>query len=284
MKRKALGKGMGALIREKSTRPEARVQPIPLSQIKPSPGQPRKQFDPEKLKELAASIATCGVILPILVRPTAGGYELVAGERRFRAASIAGLTEIPAIIRNIADSEALEMTLIENLQREDLNPIEAANGYRLLQDEYRMTQDDIAARVGKKRSTVTNTLRLLKLPNEIQREIITGNLSMGHAKALLAAPHKKLMLDLAGLTIREGWSVRTLEDKISTLNSPKKSAETRQPVQDPILLSAVDQLRRRFATKIAIQPRRKGGGKVVLEYYSDDDLARLLEILGGGQP
>ena len=284
MKRKALGKGMSALIRDKNTRSDSRIQNVPLDQIKPSSKQPRRHFDPAKLQELAASITECGVIMPILVRPVVGGYELVAGERRLRATRLAGLDEIPAIIRHVQNSQALEITLIENLQREDLNPIETANGYQILQEEYHLTQDSIAQRMGKKRSTITNTLRLLKLPHEVQREIINKTLTTGHAKALLSLRNKKNILDLAGLTIREGWSVRDLEKKILKLNSPKKNSQPAQPTYDPLIQSAIDQLRRRFATKIAVKPRQKGGGSLILEYYSDDDLARIIEILGGGQP
>ncbi len=280
MKHKALGKGLGALIPERKAIPEDHVQNIPLGQIKPTPFQPRKEFNPESLSELAESIKEKGVILPIVVRPVATGFELVAGERRWRAAKLAGLDRIPAIVKTLSDISALETALIENLQREDLDPLEAANGYRMLQEEYQLTQEEVAQKIGKDRATIANALRLLKLPPEIQHFIQTQELTTGHAKVLLGVKSPDLIIQLGTQAAKQQWSVRMLESKVKQL-SREASLPKNPPPLDPVIESILDSLKRRFSTKITFKPNKNGTGSITLDYYSSDDLARILEILNG---
>ena len=281
MKRKALGKGMNVLIPGKVQDANSLIQMIPLDQIRPARNQPRRRFNPENLAEMAESIKECGVILPLLVRPVTGGYELIAGERRLRAGQLSGLKLVPVIVRKMDDSKALELALIENIQRQNLNPVEEAMGYATLMEEYQLTQEDVARKVGKNRATVANTLRLLKLPPKVQKMLLDDQISFGHAKVLLSLKSPNKILLFARLVMQHQWSVRQLEKQIKTPdNSPAKTIDS---AQDPILNSALDQLRQRFATKIAVKPRKKGGGTMTLEYYSDEDLVRIFELMGGGQ-
>ncbi len=280
MKRKVLGKGLSALLPEQESIPEDRVQSIPLKLIKPARNQPRKFFNSVTLKELAASIREKGVILPVVVRSTTSGFELIAGERRWRAAKLAGLTQIPAVIKEVTDMAALEIAMIENLQREDLDPIESAVGYRMLMDEYGMTQEQISQKIGKERATVANTLRLLKLPQEIQTLIRSHSLSVGHAKALLGIPSRETMIQMASLAFNHEWSVRTLEDRVKKLMAGKTQARIPQDI-NPVLESSFESIRRRFSTKVTFKPKKSGGGSIVLEYYSEEDLSRILELLHG---
>lgn len=279
MKRKALGKGLGALIPERPAGPENRIETIPLGQIKPGNHQPRRTFKPDHLEELAVSIRENGVIQPIVLRPIPTGYEIVAGERRWRAARMAGLDRIPAVIRPLDDKQALAVSLIENLQRDDLNPMEAARGYRRLMDQFDLTQEDIARTIGKNRATIANTLRLLRLPPEIQAFIEDASLSTGHAKALLSLTNEPDMVLLALETMKNDWSVRQLEFMVRKITE-RPTARPTAPSIDPNLTAAIDTLRKRFATRIQCKPKRSGGGSIVFEYYNSDDLIRLLDLLG----
>jgi len=279
VKRKALGKGLGALIPERPAGPENRVQMVPPGQIKPGSHQPRSVFPPERLEELAESIRSNGVIQPVVLRPIPTGYELVAGERRWRAARLAGLDRIPAIIRPLTDREAMEISMVENLQRDDLNPMDAARGYKRLMDRFGMTQEDVAQIIGKNRATIANFLRLLKLPQEAAEMLETGELTTGHAKALLSLNRDRDILRFAADTIKNEWSVRQLERMIQKHHAPIREPRP-DPLNDPNLASAIDTLRKRFATRIHCTEKRNGSGRIVLEYYNQEDLIRILELLG----
>jgi ParB family chromosome partitioning protein len=281
MQKQALGKGLGALIPDLSSlddkeRKALGVNDIELEKIVPNEFQPRKHFDDEKLKELAASIKEQGVIQPIIVHKMSGGYQLIAGERRWRAARLAGLKTIPALVKEATKRELLEMALIENIQREDLNPLEAAEAYKRLQDEFKLTQDELSKRVGKERSTVTNFLRILSLPKEVKHEIATGSLSMGHAKALLSLERVRDQLRAAALIVKKGLSVREAESIATRLKNPPKEKKVHQSSE---LKAVVEKLKKSLGTKVSISARSKGG-RIVIEYYSADDLDRILEKIG----
>ncbi len=278
MQKQALGKGLGALIPDLSTlddkeRKALGISEIELDKIIPNEYQPRKVFDDDKLKELAASIKEQGVIQPVIVHRTGGGYQLIAGERRWRASRIAGLKTIPALVKEATKRELLEMALIENIQREDLNPLEAAEAYKRLQDEFKLTQEDLARRVGKERSTVTNFLRLLNLPKEVKQELATGALSMGHAKTLLSLERVRDQVQAATMIVKKGLSVREAETLAARLKNPSKEKKTRQSHE---LKSVEEKLKKTLGTKVSIAPKAKGG-RIVIEYYSAEELDRILE-------
>jgi len=276
MGRQALGRGLEALL--PVGREEPGILEVPLAKIRPSPFQPRKRFDDAKLDELAASIRTRGVLSPVIVRQTPDGYELVAGERRVRAAERAGLDRVPAVVREMSNAEMLEVALIENLQREDLNPVEEAEVYRRLVEEFGLTQEEIASRVGKDRASVANTLRLLKLPPRIREDLIGGRLSAGHGRALLALEGRDLLLKAREAILRRSLSVRATELLVKRLKAaPADRARGRQ---GPALAAAEEQLRRALATKVRIvrQGRR---GRIEVEFYSEEDLERLIEKICG---
>jgi ParB family transcriptional regulator, chromosome partitioning protein len=281
MQKQALGKGLGALIPDLSALDDKEkkalgINEIELDKIIPNDYQPRKVFDDEKLKELAASIKEQGVIQPIIVHKTGGGYQLIAGERRWRASRLAGLKTIPALVKEATKRELLEMALIENIQREDLNPLEAAEAYKRLQDEFKLTQEDLARRVGKERSTVTNFLRLLGLPKEIKHDLSSGALNMGHAKALLSLDRVRDQLQAAASIVKKGLSVREAEALAHGLKNPPKEKKTR-PNQE--LKSVEEKLKKSLGTKVSITSKSKGG-RIVIEYYSPEELDRILEKIG----
>jgi ParB family chromosome partitioning protein len=278
MQKQALGKGLGALIPDLSALNDKEkkalgINEIELDKIVPNEYQPRKVFDDEKLKELAASIKEQGVIQPVIVHRAGSGYELIAGERRWRASRLAGLKTIPALVKEATKRELLEMALIENIQREDLNPLEAAEAYKRLQDEFKLTQEDLAKRVGKERSTVTNFLRILSLPKEIKHELATGSLSMGHAKALLSLERVRDQLQAALLIGKKGLSVREAEALASRLKNPPKEKKARLSHE---LKAVEEKLKKALGTKVSIASKSKGG-KIVIEYYSTEELDRILE-------
>src|SRR6478736_2704019 len=275
-----LGRGLAALIPQRNGA-QAGTLDIPISRIQPNPFQPRKRFDPDSLAALADSIVSHGVIQPILVTETVDGYQLVAGERRLRAAQAAGLERIPAVIRQLADREQLEFALVENLQRDDLDPIETADAYRQLIEEFGFNQDDLATRVGRARSTVTNTLRLLDLAPGVQAAVADGRLSEGHGRAIggLAVELQDRVLD--SVTGQE-LSVRQTEELVRRLREPKPEPTgplTRRT--DPELERVEEDLRRSLGTKVSLARSRRGG-RIVIEYYSDEELGRLYERLTGG--
>jgi ParB family chromosome partitioning protein len=280
MQKQALGKGLGALIPDLSTLDDKEkkalgITEIELDRIVPNEYQPRKVFDDEKLKELAASIKEQGVIQPIIVHRAGSGYELIAGERRWRASRLAGLKTIPALVKEATKRELLEMALIENIQREDLNALEAAEAYKRLQDEFKLTQEDLARRVGKERSTVTNFLRILHLPKEIKQDLASGAISMGHAKALLSLERSRDQIQAAALIVKKGLSVREAESLASRLKNPPKERKIRQSQE---LKSVEEKLKKKLGTKVSISSRSRGG-RIVIEYYSTEELDRILEMM-----
>ncbi len=277
-----LGRGLAALIPERPTSQGGAIE-IPIAGIRPNPNQPRRHFDPAELATLAASIREHGVLQPILVTETIDGYQLVAGERRVRAAAEAGLDRIPAIVRHLDERSQLEFALIENLQREDLDPIEAAHGFRQLVNVFGFTHEDIAARVGRARSTVANTLRLLDLAEVVQTAIADGRVSEGHGRALggLSVDHQDHVL---GAVIEQDLSVRQTEELVRRLREPKPAtgpeASPSTP-QDADLERVEEELRRALGTKVSLARSRRGG-RIVIEFYSDEELSRLYERLVGG--
>jgi ParB family chromosome partitioning protein len=278
MQKQALGKGLGALIPDLSALDDKEkkalgINEIELDKIVPNEYQPRKVFNDEKMKELAASIKEQGVIQPVIVHRAGGGYQLIAGERRWRASRLAGLKTIPALVKEATKRELLEMALIENIQREDLNPLEAAEAYKRLQDEFKLTQEDLAKRVGKERSTVTNFLRLLGLPKEIKQELATGALSMGHAKALLSLERVRDQMQVAVMIVKKGLSVREAEALAARLKNPPKEKKARLSHE---LKSVEEKLKKTLGTKVNIIAKSKGG-RIVIEYYSTEELDRIID-------
>jgi ParB family chromosome partitioning protein len=275
-----LGRGLGALIPQRGGGHASAVE-ILISRISSNPYQPRKRFNPEDLASLRASIAAHGVLQPILVSETPTGYQLVAGERRLRAAQAAGLDRIPAVIRQLVDRDQLELALVENLQRADLDPLETADAYLQLMNRFGFSQDDVAARVGRARSTVANTLRLLELAPEVQGAVADGRLTEGHGRALGGLPpeHQARVLDSV---IGQELSVRQTEELVRRLREPKP-APAAGPVRqaDPDLERVAEELRRALGTKVSLARSRRGG-RIVIEYYSDEELGRLYERLTGG--
>ncbi len=268
----ALGKGLDALIPEKGEE----VLYIDIDRIRPSKQQPRKFFDEKALKELAASIKEKGVLQPIIVSRTCDGtFNLITGERRWRASLLAGLKKVPALIKNIASKDSLEIALIENIQREDLNPIETAEAFNRLVKEFDLTQEELSDRVGKERATVANYLRLLKLPDEIKTMIYSGSLSMGHARALLSIEGRTSQVEAARKIIKNGLSVREAELLAKKVSRPPKPGVRK----DPQILSLEEKLIKHLGTRVRILHKGKKGGQIEIEYYSLEELDRLLEIL-----
>ncbi|MEK6538652.1 MAG: ParB/RepB/Spo0J family partition protein [Nitrospirota bacterium] len=281
MTKKVLGRGLGTLIPGAGTRPEGNqesISELELTRIIPNKYQPRQFFEDTALKELADSIREHGVIQPIIVRHiNNGAYELVAGERRWRAARIAGLNKIPVVIKELSNEKSLEIALIENLQRENLNPVESAQGYQRLTEEFGLTQEEVAARVGKERSTVTNYLRLLTLPDKIQEYLSRSVITTGHAKAILSFTNRNDQLRFAEYIVKKGASVRETEllaKRWGIKKGKKKVVESK----DVAIRDVELRLQRTLGTKVRIQEEKKGG-KIVVEYYSTDDLTRILELV-----
>ena len=279
---RGLGKGLGALLGDAALQSqEGGSLSLPIAQVEPGVKQPRKRFEESSLQDLADSIRTHGVIQPLTVRRLSSGYyQIIAGERRWRAAKLAGLTEIPAVIIEADDRKVMELGLIENLQREDLNPIEEANGYHVLIDEYGMTQEEVAKRVGKSRPAVANALRLLALPDAVHQRLEEGKLSAGHARAILSVPSGELQKKLAQKVIAEDLSVRQTEALAKRLAAGEKEPPSPSPGPDlSIYLRAAEKdLAARFGRKVHIVNGKKKG-KVELEYYNPEDLNALLELL-----
>ena len=285
MHRKVLGRGLEALIPPSGTAsappeaPRGGTLELPVEEIVANPHQPRSHFDGEAIQELAASIRATGVLQPVLVRrnPGAGGYQLVAGERRLRAAIIAGLKKIPAIVKDVADREMMELSLVENIQRENLNPIEEAKAYQTLVTELGLTHDQVSERVGKQRVSITNSMRLLGLPAEVQEMVSRETLSAGHARALLAIDKAGDQLAAARYVQSKGFSVRRTEAFVRR-KLRRMHSRSRTPKLDGLREWEL-RLQQKFATHVAITPGRKGG-KVEFEYYGQEDLERLFEVWG----
>jgi len=288
MTRKALGRGLGALLSAEGTAAASEeTNEVAIELIDPSPLQPRSVFDNGKLGELAKSIRTNGVVQPVLLRRKGSRFELIAGERRWRAAEVAGLIKIPAVIRNVSDDKVLEIALIENIQREDLNPIEEARAYKKLIETLGLTQEMVGERVGRDRSYVTNYLRLLKLPEDLQELLQSGRISTGHARALLGVDQPDLQRRFARRVIDQGLSVRATEQLVKVavdkIGAPTPKSPARQQVTDPNIKAAETKLRRYFGTKVRIvQLSNSESGKIELEFYNQVDLNRLYNLLTPG--
>ena len=299
MVRKALGRGLEALIpgavdREVSIVPEARpLEPadqthrdivhVPLGKIIRNPAQPRTQFDPGTIKELAESIRERGVLQPVLLRPFEDKYQLVAGERRFLAAREAGFHTIPAIVRPLTDRESLLIALIENIQRENLNPIDEARAYYRLATEYGLQHDEIGARVGKDRSTVSNIIRFNNLPEQIQGLLEAGKVSAGHARALLSLSDPRRQIELAESVAEHGWSVRELEERVRRFGESRSTRPRRSPKRafSGELMALEDELMRLLGSRVRITRRRGGAGSVLIDYHSEEELERIIGTLRG---
>jgi len=286
-KRRALGKGLDSLlprVHPSAPDPEGgKPREIPLDQIDPNPFQTRSQVNEEQLAELAASITANGVVQPVLVRPQPGGrFQLIAGERRWRASRLAGKTTIPAILRQVSDEQAMEITIVENLQRADLNPMEQARAFERLSREFHMTQEQMAQRTGKDRATVANFLRLLKLPSSVQRRVETAELSFGHARALLAFESAEEIEKAAQRVVSLSLSVRHTESYVQGVLQPDRKPETQPKLKlplDPNVRDAQDRLQRALGLKVSIEDRN-GRGKVIIEYARLEDFDAMLERFG----
>lgn len=289
-KQRGLGRGLGAFFpnasaaQAKAPSDERRVAMLDVESIVANPNQPRRAFDEADLDALSQSIRANGVLSPILVRASgAERYEIIAGERRWRACKLAGMRQIPALVREADDPQALELALLENLQREDLNPIEEASGYRQLLDDYGFTQDALCTRLGKARPTLTNALRLLSLPDAVQAMVRDGRLSAGHARALAALPAARAEA-IARTAIGQGLSVREVERLAAATSLAKKKTPARVPVRpahadlSPELAAVETRLRFALATRVAIKPRA-GGGTIEIDYVGDDDLTRIVDVM-----
>jgi len=285
LKKTTLGRGLDALIPKETVEVGSSGGTgfivAGVQEVTPNRSQPRKDFDDESIAELAASIKEKGIIQPIVVRNTPGGYEIIAGERRWRAAQRAGLTKVPIIVKDVSDREVLELALIENLQREDLNPIEEAMAYSQLIQDFGLTHEDVSGRIGKDRSTITNQLRLLKLTEEAKQALVDGEISAGHARALLSIELEEISLQVLNAIIKQRLSVRMTESLIRKLSQEKKSVAEPQG-EDIYLRQMADELKRNLNTKVRIV-NKKGKGKIEIEYYSQDELDRLCRILMDSQ-
>lgn len=287
-RRKALGRGLDALLSSKpggQAAPNAPgagqdVRKVSVDRIDPNPHQPRTVFRPEAIEELAQSIRNDGVLQPILLRPSGGGrYHVVAGERRLRASKHAGLTEIPAIVRHFDDDQMLEIALVENIQREDLNPIEVALGLQTMAQTLQLSHEELAQRTGKDRTTVTNLLRLLRLPVEIQQLVGEKKLTMGHARALLSLENEDQQREIALRAVDGGWSVRQVEQTVRNLLNPPEPKEA-EPV-DPNVAAAVESLEASLGTRVRLVQRSPNKGRIEIEYASSEELDRLYGLLTG---
>lgn len=278
---RGLGKGLGALLGETSLQPQENGSVyLPIAKVEPGLNQPRKQFDEESLNDLADSVREHGIIQPLTVRRLSSGYyQIIAGERRWRAAKIAGLSEVPAVIIEADDRKVMELGLIENLQREDLNPMEEADGYLALKEEFGMTQEEIAQRMGKSRPAIANALRLTALPSLLRDMVVDGDLSAGHARTLLALPREDLQEKAAQIVISRELSVRQTEALVKSLQSEVKPGKSKGVDEQRIYLDEIEKnLSNRLGRKVSIAAGKKKG-KIELEYYDLDDLETLLALL-----
>jgi ParB family chromosome partitioning protein len=280
MNKRGLGRGLGALLSATPGEGDSLIE-IALDQVEPNPNQPRKSFESSSLEDLAASIKSSGVIQPVIVRPLGAGYQLIAGERRWRAARLAGIDRIPAIVREATDAESLELALVENLLREDLNPMEEAEAYRNLLAQFGWTQEQLAQRIGRDRTSIANALRLLRLPDAIQDDLRAGRLTMGHARALLALTTTAEQLKLRDEILAHDWSVRATEDSIRAAERSAPAGRTpRRRRGHTAELAALEQsLQRSLMTRVMISGNERRG-KIEVTYATPDELERLAELLG----
>ncbi|MGE5677748.1 MAG: ParB/RepB/Spo0J family partition protein [Pseudomonadota bacterium] len=277
IKKTGLGKGLGALIPENEDKVENAITEIKLTDIEPNDKQPRKEFDDSALTDLSESIKEHGVVQPIIVRKLGNGYQIIAGERRWRASRLAGVKTIPAIVKDCTNLEVMELALIENLQREDLNSIEEAQAYKSLLEEYEMTQEEIAKKIGKSRPAIANSLRLLQLPTVIKDMIASGKISQGHARALLAIEGEKKQLEIAEKIIEQQLNVRQIEKLAKTEKKKEKTIE-KEDIYQIEIKQLEERLKEALGTKVTIQ-HKKDKGKIEIEYYSNDELDRIIELM-----
>lgn len=281
-KRPALGKGIGALLSSAAQEGGKKYFSCPIEELRPHSQQPRKTFNDEKMAELVASIKEKGVIQPLVIRQMSDHYQIIAGERRWRAAQKAGLERVPVVIQDVTEDWALEIALIENIQREDLNPMEEATAYRHLMDSFDLSQEDVAKRVGKDRSTVANALRLLRLPNKVKDDLLANRLSMGHARALLALETDEDMAEASEEVIRKKLSVRDTEKLVKKIKDfgvvKPEEKKTVKPV-DPNLVELESSLKQALGTQVKVAAKGKGG-RIEINYHDQGELDRLLELLG----
>jgi ParB family chromosome partitioning protein len=279
VQKRGLGKGLGAII-PGAEAGDGGVQQLPLTELATNPFQPRRHFNQTALEEMAATIREHGVLTPVVVRRAGPGYQIVAGERRIRAARLAGLTQIPAVIKEASDAQALQIALVENLQREDLNPVEAAESYQRLVQEFGLTQEDLAKRLGRDRSSVANALRLLRLPRQIREDVASGALSEGHARALLGLEKPADQLKVRDLVVKRALTVRATEALVRRLRGGQGPRPRRTPGADPNLGALEDQLRVALGTKVRILCHGKGG-TIEVAFFSTDDLGRIVDAILG---
>ena len=291
-----LGRGLDAMISETASKPrttatatkktvapkekkENSVLKVKLTQVEPNRKQPRKQFDEDALLELAESIKQFGVLQPLLVKQKGDYYEIIAGERRWRASKLAGIKEVPVIVKELTEQETVEISLIENIQRENLNPIEEAAAYRRLIDEFHLKQDEIAERVAKSRTAVTNSMRLLKLDEKVQQMLIDEMISAGHARAILALPDKEMQASVATKVFDEKMSVRETEKLVKTLMEPPREKNVeKNKTEDAVYESLEEKMKAIMGTKVIINRKKNDKGKIEIEYYSRDELERIIEL------
>ena len=291
--RRALGKGMGALLPTRTHTPPPAPAPhtpaepresslhIAIDDIKPNPLQPRRIFQDDRLAELAQSIRANGIIQPLVVRHVDGHYQLVAGERRWRAAKLAGVTTVPVVVREIPENRLLEITLIENIQREDLNPMETAAAFARMSAELNLNAETIGLRTGKDRTTVINLMRLLQLPQDIQQLISDGKLTAGHGRCLLSLPNADLQREVSERAIASSWSVRQIEQTCAKMTSGKTPKHVDEVKIDPNVKAAIQEMERKLGTKIHVKEGARGRGKIEIEYYSAEDLDRIYDTIMG---
>ncbi|MGQ5708423.1 ParB/RepB/Spo0J family partition protein [Lactobacillus sp. PSON] len=278
-KKGGLGRGIEALFEDTSPKPEAEeVHEILLDEIRPNPYQPRKTFDDKSLEELSASIKENGVFQPIIIRKSINGYEIIAGERRFRASKLAGQKTVPAIIRKFDESEMMEVAVLENLQREDLTPLEEAQAYEMLQKNLGLTQEEVSKRMGKSRPYIANYLRLLTLPNKTKRLLQHGELSMGQARTLLGLKNKDKIDSLAKRVVKEGMPVRKVEALVASLNAKKTRKKATQ--KSAFIRASESRLSEKFGSSVNISESKKGKGHLSIDFASEEELNRILDILG----
>ena len=295
VKRNGLGKGLDSLIPNKTektvkteNKPEQKNEEsqnssgeilVKINQVEPNREQPRKEFDEVSLMELADSIKQFGILQPLLVQKRKDYYEIIAGERRWRAAKIAGIKEVPIIIRDYTDQEIVEISLIENIQRENLNPIEEAMAYKRLLEEFHLKQDEVAERVSKSRTAVTNSMRLLKLSPRVQQMIVDDMISTGHARALLAIDDEEQQYQLANRIFDEKLSVRETEKLVKALKNPKKEVKKQKPEHTFVYDNIEEQMKNIIGTKVSVNPKANGKGKIEIEYYSEEELERIYDLI-----
>ena len=309
IKRNGLGKGLDSLIPDKNVKPEAEAKVsvekslknknpktektdsenthenptgelmLNINEVEPNRGQPRKEFDEDALLELADSVRQYGILQPLIVQKNKGYYEIIAGERRWRAAKLAGLKEVPVIIKEYTSQQVVEISLIENIQRENLNPIEEAMAFKRLLDEFNLKQDEVAERVSKSRTAVTNSMRLLKLDDKVQQMIIDDMISTGHARALLAIDNKEQQYSIATKIFDEKLSVRETEKLVKSLKNPKKKVEKEKIEHVFVYNDLIDKMKNVMGTKVNINAKANGKGKIKIEYYSEEELERIYDLI-----